>query len=159
MQKQLLAIEDSEEIVAPNGLTLRTDSVARDRLARDALKQAALCIDSARARHSQLSDIERADFWNALSDGRWTLMVYFVHGGRQYFVAWLGEAVSDSGITLSVREEQVARAAALGHQNKLIAYQLGLAPSTVATLLRRAVKKLRVGTRLALIRHLAADAT
>ena len=59
-----------------------------------------------------------------------------------------------SGLRLSRRELQVARAAALGHSDKLIAYELGLAASTVARLLSRARIKLGVKTRLELIAKL-----
>jgi DNA-binding CsgD family transcriptional regulator len=41
-----------------------------------------------------------------------------------------------------VRERQIAGWASLGHSNKLIAYELGLPLSTIATHLRRAVRKL-----------------
>lgn len=43
---------------------------------------------------------------------------------------------------LSAMESRVVRALADGHTNKLIAYELGLATSTVATLLARAARKL-----------------
>jgi DNA-binding CsgD family transcriptional regulator len=56
-----------------------------------------------------------------------------------------------------MREAQVARGAALGHSNKLIAYELGLATSTVSTLLARAIRKLRLHSRGALIRRIATE--
>ena len=43
---------------------------------------------------------------------------------------------------LTPRERQVLGYAELGHSNKLIAYSLGLAPSTVATVLGKARKKI-----------------
>ena len=42
--------------------------------------------------------------------------------------------------------------AAMGHSNKLIAYDLGLSPGTVSVLLQRAARKLGVSSRTALIR-------
>jgi DNA-binding NarL/FixJ family response regulator len=53
---------------------------------------------------------------------------------------------------LSEREHQVVAGARLGHSNKMIAYELGLTPSTVSTLLTRAQRKLGVRDRLTLIR-------
>ena len=57
---------------------------------------------------------------------------------------------------LTRRECQVAGYAALGHSNKLIAYELGLAPGTVAYYLATAGGKLRVRSRAGLIRRLTA---
>jgi len=52
---------------------------------------------------------------------------------------------------LSRREQQVVALAALGRTNKLIAYELGLAESTVAEHLRHAAKKLGARSRAALL--------
>ncbi len=48
---------------------------------------------------------------------------------------------------LTRREQEVLAAAARGHHNKLIAYDLGLAHSTVRVLLHRAATKLGAGSR------------
>jgi DNA-binding CsgD family transcriptional regulator len=48
---------------------------------------------------------------------------------------------------LSERERQVLAYAALGHPNKLIAYELGIANSTVSVLLARAQTKLGAASR------------
>lgn len=58
----------------------------------------------------------------------------------------------------SKREREVVRLACLGKENKLIAYELGLAHSTVKTLLARAARKLGVRTRSALLSCAAKDA-
>jgi DNA-binding CsgD family transcriptional regulator len=52
---------------------------------------------------------------------------------------------------LSKRERDVVLLAALGRQNKVIAYELGLAYSTVTTLLARAAKKLGARSRTELL--------
>ena len=52
---------------------------------------------------------------------------------------------------LTLRERQAAGYACLGHSNKLIAYELGLSASTVATYLTRAAAALGAGTRAGLI--------
>lgn len=53
---------------------------------------------------------------------------------------------------LTRREEQVVACAAMGHSNKLIAYDLGLSTGTVSVLLGRAARKLGVSGRVALVR-------
>jgi DNA-binding NarL/FixJ family response regulator len=52
---------------------------------------------------------------------------------------------------LSDRERQVATLAALGHSNKHIGYELGIALSTVSTYLERAALKLGASSRVSLI--------
>jgi DNA-binding NarL/FixJ family response regulator len=54
---------------------------------------------------------------------------------------------------LSPREYEVVGFAVLGQSNKAIAYELGLSPSTVGVLLRRAAAKLGVRTAAELIRE------
>jgi DNA-binding NarL/FixJ family response regulator len=53
--------------------------------------------------------------------------------------------------SLSDRERQAAMLAALGHGNKHIAHDLGIAPSTVSKYLERAASKLGAGSRVGLI--------
>jgi DNA-binding NarL/FixJ family response regulator len=55
-------------------------------------------------------------------------------------------------LSLTARERQVAALAALGHANKVIAFELGIAQSTVAVLLSRAAHKLGAPTRAELAR-------
>jgi len=60
----------------------------------------------------------------------------------------------EDGLTL--RERQIAGYAAMGHSNKLIAYELGVSESTVATHLSTAAQKMGVRTRVELIRRFTA---
>jgi DNA-binding CsgD family transcriptional regulator len=64
--------------------------------------------------------------------------------GRSYILAI---ASPPGACRLSPRELEVVRKAAAGAANKEIAYDLGLAHSTVRALLRRAARKLGVRTR------------
>jgi DNA-binding CsgD family transcriptional regulator len=52
---------------------------------------------------------------------------------------------------LSRRERQVVTEAGKGFPNKLIGYNLGLSPSTVATLIQRAMSRLKLNSRAQLI--------
>jgi DNA-binding NarL/FixJ family response regulator len=54
---------------------------------------------------------------------------------------------AESASALSEREREVLAMAAMGHHNKLIAYELGLAHSTVRVLLHRAAAKLGAACR------------
>jgi DNA-binding CsgD family transcriptional regulator len=59
--------------------------------------------------------------------------------------------------SLSGRERQVTSLAALGRSNKLIAYELGLAHSTVRVLFARAAVKLGARTRSEVIERVRAS--
>jgi DNA-binding CsgD family transcriptional regulator len=85
---------------------------------------------------------------------RWTLVDAYESAGEQYVVVCCGAAPSAEALewsTLSDREREVAVAAARGSSNKQIAFELGLAHSTVRVLCHRAMQKLKVATREALI--------
>jgi DNA-binding CsgD family transcriptional regulator len=87
------------------------------------------------------------ELWHALVAGRWSLLDRFESDGRRYLVARRNDDDVRDPRGLTSRERQIAARAALGHSNKLIAYELGVSPSTVATFLTRALKKLGCATR------------
>jgi DNA-binding NarL/FixJ family response regulator len=69
----------------------------------------------------------------------------------KFLVARRNDPASAPQERLSPRESQVAALASFGHSNKVIAYELGISLSTVATLLKSALTKLGLTTRLELI--------
>jgi len=80
--------------------------------------------------------------WEAVLAGRWSLVDRFDTDGRRYVVAYRNPPGVLDPRRLTPREEGVAALAAIGHSNKEIASQLGVTPSTVATLLASALAKL-----------------
>jgi len=146
-------IDRAEAVLDAGGKLLHASGLARSQLARDALREAARTQDRARTRGRRTVDAVAA--WEALVKGRWSIVDHFDHDGRRLVVAQPNAPEAVSRRSLSPRESQVAGAAALGHSNKLIAYELGLAPSTVAKLLARARAKLGVRSRVELIAALA----
>jgi DNA-binding CsgD family transcriptional regulator len=80
--------------------------------------------------------------WKALVDASWSLVDHVDTDGKRMIVAQRNDSVAPGKPELSPREQQVLAYAALGHSNKLIAYELGLAHSTVRVLLARASAKL-----------------
>ena len=86
---------------------------------------------------------------------RWTLVDHFERSGRHFVLARANAPSGDGPAALSTRERQIASLAALGRSNKLIAYELGLAHSTVRVLVARACSKLGVSSRRALVARLA----
>ena len=84
--------------------------------------------------------------WTGLVAARWTLVEQFESDGQRYLLARRNEPATNGIAALTSREREVASYAVLGHSSKLIAYELGLADSTVRVLLHRACRKLGVET-------------
>lgn len=146
-------LDAPEAVLEPGGKVVHADGTARAKVARAALRDAARVADRARTQRGRADEHAAIESWTALVAGRWSLIDTFDRDGRRYIVARPNEpepALAATG-TLTRRELQVAQAAALGHADKLIAYELGLARSTVSQLLARARKKLDARNRLELI--------
>jgi DNA-binding NarL/FixJ family response regulator len=101
---------------------------------------AAVTRDAVQSAGQQWNGALAADQMAAVFGPRWSLD-RLEHGGRAYLVA-----VRSRG-SLSPRETQVVDLVALGHSNKVISYELGLAWSTVRVLVFRACRKLGVRKR------------
>lgn len=95
--------------------------------------------------------------WQALVAGRWSILDRIDTDGRRFLLARRNERGVIDPRALNSREQQVASHALLGQSNKLIGYQLGLAPSTVAGHLARACRKLGVHSRAERIAVFRAD--
>src|SRR5262249_34930214 len=119
---------------------------------REQLRAAAQAVDKARRRGGD----EGISMWKALVEGRWSLIDRFDSDGRRYFIARKNDPEIRGLAKLTERERQVVGYAALGHSNKLIAYELGLALPTVANHLTEACTKLGLRSRAELIQAYAA---
>jgi len=97
---------------------------------------------------------EAADLWQALVDGRWSLMDQHDSDGRRYILARRNAPAAKAQASLTAREQQVLSYVALGQSNKLVAYTLGLSVSAVANLIARASRKLGATSRVELIQQL-----
>ena len=93
--------------------------------------------------------------WSALIEGRWSLYDRFHEEGRRCLVARRNAPHHQTSRALSAAERQVVGHAARGCANKVIAYAMGVADSTVATHLASAMRKLGVVTRTELVELLA----
>ncbi|MCZ7680272.1 MAG: helix-turn-helix transcriptional regulator [Sandaracinaceae bacterium] len=137
----------------PDGKCHHTEGATRSEETRSELRRAALEIDRARCRTR--GDVEEAlALWRGLVDGTWSLVERFESDGRRYLVARRNEPGVLDPRGLSLREKQVVSFAALGHSNKLIAYELGIGKSAVTLHLTAAMQKLGVRDRLELARLL-----
>lgn len=118
--------------------------------ARESLRSAVVDMD--RARHHLRPRQDRAlASWRVLVRNRWTLVDSFTEGSKRYIVA-RANAPADAGhALLTEREQQVVSLVAMGHDYKLIAYELGISHSTVRVLLARARAKLGASDRRDLV--------
>lgn len=141
-----------EAVLGPGGALLHAEGLAKDPDARATLREAARNIDRARAHACRENPDTVLDLWRCLLDGRWSLVEEFQSDGRRYMVA-VPNAPRPMGRPLTTRESHALTELGHGRSNKEIAYALGLAPTTVATLLSRAARKLGARSRVELVRH------
>lgn len=129
---------------------------ASSRAERGSLADAVRRLDRARGPLRRSDPDEAVRLWQGLVDGRWSLVDRIERDGRRYVLARRNAPDVRDPKALTERERAVVAFAALGHQNKLIAYALGLCPSAIATDLASARRKLRLASRAALVREFAA---
>ena len=147
------AVPAHEAVLSPSGRVDHAQGQARD--ARDTLREAVLRREYARRRKRRDDPELATEAWTALVSGRWSLVDQFERGGRRYIVARRNEHQLPDPRALTSRERTIAHLAALGKPNKLIAYELGLAESTVGNHLAAAMRKLGARSRVDLIRLVA----
>jgi DNA-binding CsgD family transcriptional regulator len=147
-----------EAVFTPSAKLLHAEGDATVPEARAALARAVVAIDRARGRQRRTDPDGALAAWKGLVDARWSLVDEFESDGKRYVVARENEPHVMQLAALSKRERQVVGYVALGHTSKLIAYELGIADSTVRVLLRRAMRRLNVTSREALVAKLIASA-
>lgn len=143
----------------PRSLRPQDDTVFADArtsatlLGHLALREAVVQIDRRRERPRAH---DRAAAWQSLVTGRWSIVDQFERDGRRYYLARRNEPLDVQSRALSPREHVIAHLVASGTPNKVIAYSLGLATSTIASHLAAAMKKLGLLSRLELVTILTA---
>jgi DNA-binding CsgD family transcriptional regulator len=135
-------------VLTPGGKLLHADSLEELDGALMKLSTAAVALDRAGSRRMR-DDVEGATRdWRPLVDSWWALLRETDTDGKRLVLAVDNRPPTRTRTTeLSERELQVLTHARLGHSNKVIAYELGLAASTVRVLLHRAARKLGATTR------------
>jgi DNA-binding CsgD family transcriptional regulator len=149
--RELTAAESGEAVLDPSGRIQHATGAATLRDARHALTLAVRDREHARGRLRKADPIAAAEIWKGLVDGRWSLVETIESDGRRLVLARRNDPSVPDPKALRPAERTVAAYAALGHSNKYIAYLLGLQPSTVATHLKSAQRKLGLGSRRELI--------
>jgi DNA-binding NarL/FixJ family response regulator len=153
---ELAASAGAEAVLTPDGRIEHAEAGAKSARARAELSAAVR--QRERTLRPNARDAERSvRSLKGLVDARWTLVDQYESGGRRYVLARENAPKPLGAPRLSIRERQVVALATLGRSNKLIAYELGLAFSTVRVLMARASAKLGATNRADLIaRHVSA---
>jgi DNA-binding NarL/FixJ family response regulator len=146
-----------EAVLEADGRVAHAEGQARESAARDALREAARAMNKARGAFRRVDADDALTVWQGLIEGRWSLVETIESDGRRYLVARRNDPYVPDPRALSPRERQVVAYVVCGHPLKLIAYELGLGPSTVAAHLRSAMRKLRARSRAELVQLVAAE--
>lgn len=142
---------EPEAIFDPSGRLHDATGEARSEHARDLLRHAVLMLEKSRG-HLRTDDPEKSlEIRKALVAGRWSLVDEIEQNGTRYIVARQNEPTAPGPALLSKREKEIVGYAQLGHHDKLIAYEMGIADSTVRVLMGRAKAKLGVRSRKELL--------
>jgi len=144
-------LSPADALFSPEGRVEHAQGDARQSQVLERLRTAVLSIERTRSMPQSSEPDENFGLWPGLVDARWSLLDAFETDGRRYIVARENTPDPPGPSALTLRERQVVSYAALGHDNKVIAYDLGIAHSTVRVLMARAAAKFRVGSREQLI--------
>lgn len=138
-----------EGIFSADGRLLDARGDVQSAEAREPLLDAVLRSERARLRGA--SDEERLEIWTSLVDGRWSILETVERDGKRLLLACRNDPKTAPLRALTARERAVVSAAAYGHAYKFIAYELGIPISTVAATLERALRKMGIPSRTALV--------
>lgn len=146
---------DAEALLDPKRFVVaQAAGDARESAASETIRKAAMQVDKARGRLRRTDPGEALELWQGLVRGRWSLIDWFDTDGRRFVLAKPNAPHVGDPRGLTERQYQVATYAALGESSKLIGYRLGLSPQRVSTLLRTAMRKLRVKSQAQLVEKL-----
>jgi DNA-binding CsgD family transcriptional regulator len=132
----------AEAILEPSGKLLDARSVATDRSARRALREAVVGMERARRRAEVESPEHALSLWQDLVAGRWSLLERFDTDGRRLLVAYRNDIDAPDPRALGPREKELLGLLSRGLSNKEITEHLGIAPATVSFHLKGAARKL-----------------
>jgi DNA-binding CsgD family transcriptional regulator len=146
--------QGADAVLSPSGSMLHGEKGAQGVEDRDCLRRAVKAIDRARSKARSNED-EALDLWQGLIAGRWSLVEQFDSDGRRFMVARRNDPQVTDPRALSLRERQVLAYVAMGHPAKLIAYSLGVSPSSVSTSRQTGMRKLGLKTTTDVVRLFA----
>jgi DNA-binding CsgD family transcriptional regulator len=153
LKKAPVADDDAvDAVLDPNGKMLHARKSATQN--RPSLIDAVRKLERAKLRNA--TPEERVDLWRALVEGKWSILEQVDRDGKRMLLACANEPRTVRIRALSRPERAVAEYVSLGHRHKHIAYELGIAVSTVGAHLQSVLRKLGLRSRADLVKLFAA---
>lgn len=146
---------DVEAVLDPSGRVEHARGGAEGKAARANLSGIVRRVEQARGRLRHTDPDEALAIWLALFEGQWSVVERTESDGRRFLLARRNPPGERDPIALTQGERDVLACVARGHSNKYAGYLLGVAPSTVATRLASACRKLGLHSRRQAIEMLA----
>jgi DNA-binding CsgD family transcriptional regulator len=138
---------DVEAVLDPSGKVHHASGEAEAKGARASLIEIVRRVEHARGRLRHTDPEEALEIWQALFDGRWSVVERSDSDGRRFLLARRNRPGERDPMALTQGERDVLVCAARGHANKYIAFLLGVATSTVSTRLESALRKMGLSSR------------
>ncbi len=149
------AFAHADAILDARGQVVHAVDSVKDKIQREALREASVAIDAARGALRREEPEAALALWRGLVRGTWTLVDQFDKDGRRFVIA-VRNAPSGTAAraraTLTPLERSIVGLLSSGHSNKIVAYELGVSQSTVTRLAQSACRKLGLRSRLDLVR-------
>jgi DNA-binding CsgD family transcriptional regulator len=136
-----------EVVLDPSGVTCDAKPNAQSARTRDILRQAVRRIDRARTQVGRREVEASLEAWQALIEGRWSLVDHFDSDGKHFILAIKNDPDHPDPRGLTLRERQSAEFLGLGQSTKCIAYTLGISEAAVSSHLTAARLKLGLRSR------------
>jgi len=141
---------EPDAVLLPNGKTEHLQPAAEP--ARAHLEDACRSMERARGKLRRSDPEQAVAIWRGLVNGEWSLVDHIDHDGKRHIVARKNRAETLPWHLLTARERQVLAYLVEGTPQKLVAYTLGLAESTIANIVTRSARKVGARSRIDLIR-------
>lgn len=136
-----------EAVLDPSGKVHHAQGGAEGKGARASLTGIVRRVEHARGRLRHTDPDEALGIWQALFDGRWSVVERSESDGKRFLLARRNPPGERDPKALTQGERDALACAARGHSNKYIGYLLGVATSTVSSRLESAERKLGVSSR------------
>lgn len=148
-----VSVSDDGAVLDASAKVVHAEGEARDDDARLLLQERAKAIDRARSRDGG-RDEHALEVWQGLIAGRWSLVERYDSDGKRFMLAHKNSEHMADPRGLTQLETRVTGLAVRGYSDKLIAYHLGVAESTASMQLASALRKLKLTSRVELVRTL-----
>ncbi|MDX2051289.1 MAG: helix-turn-helix transcriptional regulator [Polyangiaceae bacterium] len=135
---------DADAVLTPEGKVLHAEPNSAGKLERSQLSEAVRVLAESRQSLAKSDPEAVVRLWTALVQGQWSLVSSVDTDGKRFMVARRNAPSFRDPAALTREERHLAVLFAAGHPGKLVAYELGLAPSTVSQRLKSVLRKLKL---------------